>query len=165
MIEEPEVLSIGELLRARREELEMTVRQLAEQVGTTAEDITQYETGIVPPPHLRGKLQKALDLKLKAINAAMGETTRRRKQRKLNKPYQVSTFRYAADLLSTAGHCPCKDAILSSVEVLLLRCRAEKRNGNGRCKRCEVLKSKGAVLANGIKIVPLAARKPDGDVS
>ena len=39
MTEEPEVLSIGELLRARREELEMTVRQLAEQVGTTAENI------------------------------------------------------------------------------------------------------------------------------
>lgn len=160
MTEEPEVLSIGELLRARREELELTVRQLAEQVGTTAENITCYETGIVPPPHLRGKIQKALDLRRDAINAAMGETIHRRRRRKLNKPYLCNTFRYAADLLSTAGHCPCKDSILSSVEVLLLRCRAEKRNGNGRCKRCEVLKSKGTVLANGIKIVPLVARKP-----
>jgi transcriptional regulator with XRE-family HTH domain len=159
MIEEPEDLSIGELLRARREELEMTVRQLAEQVGTTAENITQYEAGIVPPPELRRKLQKALDLKLKAINAAMGETVRRRKQRKTAQPLYSNTFREGIDLLRVAGHCPCKDSILSSVDVLLLRCRAEKRNGNGRCKLCVVLKSKGLDLANGIKIVPLAAHE------
>lgn len=142
------------------EELEMTVRQLAEQVGTTAGNITQYETGIVPPPELRRKLQKALDLKLKAINAAMGETIRRRKQRKTAQPLYSNTFHDGVDLLRVGRSCPCENAILSSVEVLLRRCRAEKRNGNGRCKRCEVLKSKGTVLANGIKIVPLAARKP-----
>jgi transcriptional regulator with XRE-family HTH domain len=62
MTEEPEVLSLGELLRARREELEMTVRQLAGATGATAENITQYEKGVVPPLELRQKLQKALAL-------------------------------------------------------------------------------------------------------
>lgn len=160
MTEEPEVLSLGELLRARREELEMTVRQLAEQVGTTAENITQYETIVVPPTEMRLKLQKALALKLKAINAAMGETTRRRRQRKVAQPLYSDTLRDSTALLCYVGFCPCKNATLSSVDVLLLRCSAEKRNGNGRCKKCEVLKSKGTVLANGIKIVPLVARKP-----
>ena len=155
MPEEPEDLSLGELLRARREELEMTVRKLAEQVGTTAENIRQYETGIVPPPELRKRLKKALDLKTKEISAAIAETVRQRKQRKLDKQYCCCKNRKAADALSVFGCCPCKNAKLSSVEVLLRRCREEKRNGSGCCKRCVVLESKGAKLANGIEIVPL----------
>lgn len=159
MTEEPEVLSIGELLRARREELEMTVRQLAEQVGTTAENIRCYETDIVPPLGLRLKLQKALGLKAKEIKVAFVETIRRRRQPNIDKPYRTNSFWTASDLLYRVGHCPCKDSILSSVEVLLRRCLAEKRDGNDRCKKCVVLRSKGAELANGIKIVPLVARK------
>jgi hypothetical protein len=50
--------------------------------------------------------------------------------------------------------CQCKGAKVSSIESLLLVCRAQKKNGNLRCKRCRTLKSNGLQLPVGTEIVP-----------
>lgn len=53
-----------------------------------------------------------------------------------------------------AWPCQCKDAKVSSVESLLLVCRAQEKKGNLRCKKCKTLKSNGLQLPVGTEIVP-----------
>ncbi len=50
--------------------------------------------------------------------------------------------------------CQCKGAKVSSVESLLLVCRAQEKKGNLRCKGCKTLKSNGLQLPDGTEIVP-----------
>jgi len=50
--------------------------------------------------------------------------------------------------------CQCKGAKVSSVEFLLLVCRAQEKKGNLRCKKCKTLKSNGLQLPDGTEIVP-----------
>ncbi len=53
---------IGNIVRQRREELRLTVRELAERVGISAGYLTQIETGKVgiPSPDVMARLAKAL---------------------------------------------------------------------------------------------------------
>lgn len=50
--------------------------------------------------------------------------------------------------------CRCKGAKVTSIESLLLVCRAQEKKGNLRCKKCKTLKSNGLQLPVGTEIVP-----------
>lgn len=136
--------NLGELLRSRREELEMTVNEMAESIGVSPEKIKEYEDAVIPNPQYRRAISKVLRLKGKTVNTAMAETVRRRNARHGS---QVSG-------LVIVGYCPCENAKLSSVNSLLLVCRAHERSGNLRCKKCKTLKSNGKTLPKGTEIMP-----------
>lgn len=137
--------NLGELLRARREELGMTVNEMADSVGVSPEKIKEYEDAVIPNPQYRRAISKVLRLKSKTVNTAMAETVRRRNAR--HGSGQVS---YPV----IAGYCPCEDAKLSSMNALLLVCLAHEGSGNLRCKKCKTLESNGKILPKGTEIIP-----------
>ncbi len=74
---------IGNIIRARREEIGLTHEQLAEQTGITVAVIKKWEKGKIAEPRIdmASRLAKALDLRTSALLGVQEDETSIRRQR------------------------------------------------------------------------------------